>query len=141
MEPHLGSHPRVRLNRSTLAFTSVPRSLGARLAEVARPVIGGAVFAPYVAISGALLTHVLLLTAGGQGEPNVENSLAVRPARVVVGISVIDGPTVHCETSSDRVTADVIGVCAAHLPRIYRELGCAVPAPAGAPVEGESDAG
>jgi hypothetical protein len=111
-----------RLDRSPLGIARVRHTLNPWLA---RFLINVAVFVAYIAIGGVLVTHVLE-AAGDQAGPSVD-AVGVRSARVVVGISVIDGPTVTCETFSDVVTSDVVAVYAPDFSRIYRDLACATP--------------
>jgi hypothetical protein len=45
------------------------------------------------------------------------------PSAVVFTISVVDGPTIYCQTTSDRISGDIM-VKLADLQTVFGDLGC-----------------
>lgn len=81
--------------------------------------------AVYLAAGWLLLTHVF----SGREETLAPPQRIERPSTgVTITIYVVDGPSLYCATSADRIASDSILVAAREVPELLRDLGCWEPA-------------
>jgi hypothetical protein len=101
------------------------RSSSALCSSRGRFLLGSAAFAAYLVIGSALMTRTSAGDYPADERLAHTESLETLSARQVeVELAVVNGPTLRCLTTPDRVAADTVAVAAAELPRLMGELGC-----------------
>src|SRR6266508_4154511 len=79
--------------------------------SVVRLLIAGAVSVFYAVAGWILLAHLVSSHDATPAPPGGES----HSAGVTITISVVDGPTLYCDTSADRTATDTIAVTGSHV--------------------------
>ena len=74
----------------------------------------------YVAVGWLVLSYLI---GDGNMKPASPGDLN-HGEGVAITVSVIDGPTLHCATTPDRVASDTIEITAGEMGDVVGELGC-----------------